>query len=387
MLVDGGYVVTNAHVVWPFEQVRVVFPDKSEYLDVPVANLDLLADLAVIGPLQTSIEPLELIDGENLVIGSDLFLIGYPGEVEQFPQPSITRGILSRTRQWESVELTYFQTDAAIAGGQSGGILVSTAGEVIGLSGFFFTEAGFGLASSAVDIMPRVQTLAEGGDPSGLGDRRIPLQGTQGGYEFTLNHIWDSGVYVINEPVGTLVDIQTESANDVTFSVTDVLGEILVEVDFGATGIESGSLTIGFDEPVFLTVRQLNEESAQVQLTSNVMLATYTDVDDGKVVTRGETIVASIDYPLDLDYFVIDLVEGGTMDILVDSILVDTFVTVDFPGATELDLVSDDDSGGGLFGLNASLSYVAPHNGTYFIVVESAVVSEFGGYILTVTVD
>lgn len=39
--------VTNAHVVWPFETVRVTFPDGSEHLDVPVIGWDLMADLAI----------------------------------------------------------------------------------------------------------------------------------------------------------------------------------------------------------------------------------------------------------------------------------------------------------------------------------------------------
>ena len=38
VLIEGGYVITNAHVVWPFEEVRVVFPDGSEHLNVPLLN-------------------------------------------------------------------------------------------------------------------------------------------------------------------------------------------------------------------------------------------------------------------------------------------------------------------------------------------------------------
>lgn len=55
VLIEDGYVVTNAHVVWPFQTVRVVFPDGSEFLDAPVLNWDLMADLAIIGPLQTAL--------------------------------------------------------------------------------------------------------------------------------------------------------------------------------------------------------------------------------------------------------------------------------------------------------------------------------------------
>ena len=49
VLIQDGYVVTNAHVVWPFQEVRIVFSDGTEYLDTPVANWDLMGDLAVVG--------------------------------------------------------------------------------------------------------------------------------------------------------------------------------------------------------------------------------------------------------------------------------------------------------------------------------------------------
>ena len=133
ILIEGNYVLTNAHVVWPFEQVRVTFPDGSEFLEAPVMNTDPLGDLAIVGPLDTSISPLDLTDGEDSVIGSELFLIGYPAEEEEFPQPTITRGILSRLREWEGLGMTYFQTDASVAGSQSGGALVSEFGDVMRL--------------------------------------------------------------------------------------------------------------------------------------------------------------------------------------------------------------------------------------------------------------
>ena len=71
-----------------------------------------------------------------------MLLIGYPAEFGEFPQPTITWGILSRYREWEQIGITYFQTDAAIAGGQSGGVLLSESGEVIGISGLRFSESG-----------------------------------------------------------------------------------------------------------------------------------------------------------------------------------------------------------------------------------------------------
>jgi S1-C subfamily serine protease len=227
VLIPGGYVVTNAHVVWPFNEVRVVFPDGSEYLEAPVMNPDQMADLAVIGPLKTSGDPLPLADGEDLLIGSELFLIGYPAEQAQFPQLAITRGILSRLREWEPIEMTYLQTDATIAGGQSGGILVSEDGDVVGISGLSFGEAAFGLVASAADVKPRVEGLILGQDVAGLGDRRVPVGGGQTEHDFYLLSAWDVSTYVIHEPAGTAVDIELESDADAVFTLVDMTGNVL----------------------------------------------------------------------------------------------------------------------------------------------------------------
>ena len=120
-LIEGNYVATNAHVVWPYEEVSIVFPNGSTHPNTPVRDWDLMSDLAVLGPIETDIEPLDPVDGDGLPVGSQVYLIGYPAEVEAMPQPTITSGILSRLRHWEPAGITYFQTDAATTSGQSGG--------------------------------------------------------------------------------------------------------------------------------------------------------------------------------------------------------------------------------------------------------------------------
>lgn len=109
ILIEGGYVVTNAHVVWPYEAARVVFPDGSEFTAVPLRGWDLLADIAVLGPVDAPADAVALVDGEDLPIGSEVFLLGYPGEVEAFPKPTLSRGLLSRYREWEVIGITYLQ--------------------------------------------------------------------------------------------------------------------------------------------------------------------------------------------------------------------------------------------------------------------------------------
>ena len=69
-----------------------------------------------------------------------MYLIAIRAGTRVEPQPAITRGILSEPAGVGYAGVTYFQTDAIAVGGQSGGALVSETGDVIGISGFKFTE-------------------------------------------------------------------------------------------------------------------------------------------------------------------------------------------------------------------------------------------------------
>jgi S1-C subfamily serine protease len=298
VLIADGYVVTCAHVVWPSRNVRVVLPDGSEHTDVPVQNWDLMVDVAVVGPLDTGAAPARLVDGEHLAIGSDVFLIGYPGETGRFPQPTITSGLFSRLREWEPAGISYLQTDATIAGGQSGGVLVSEDGEVIGISGVIFAGE-FALVASAADVSSRVERLIAGEDVSGLGERRLPEGGGQFEHSMVLESLWHETAYVLNEPGGTNVDVTIESDSDVYFHVRPAVGEELLAVDDDVGDRESGSVKTELDIPHLVIVGQWTEDTADVKLTSNQGLTPYDDVDDGVVIGVDETLLAAIDYPGD----------------------------------------------------------------------------------------
>ena len=375
--------VTNYHVVWPYEAVWVVFPDGTELENVPVVGWDPMADLAALGPVDVSVQPLKLQDAEDTALGSELLLVGYPAEVELFPQPSITRGILSRFREWERLGMTYFQTDAAIAGGQSGGALVNSKGEVIGISGLTFSEAGFGLAASSADIAPIVEKLISGDFTSGLGDRRIPAG--RGSFEFDidLENYWDSRTFVLDAAAGTILEVAIEGPGDGWFHVSDPLG-LLLEVDDGYTGIEYGEVEVLLDGVHFLQVEMATGDASAFNLASNVRLKPLNDPDDGRTVAVGVTVTGNLDYFSDWDWYSIQLQEGETVSISTDSLNVDTVIYVDFPNSRDNQVVSDDDSGGGLFGTDSELVYRAPKTGEYFIAVTEAAGDDRGGYYLSV---
>ncbi len=386
VLIEGNYVVTNAHVVWPFETVRVVFPDGSEFDEAPVLNWDLMGDLAVIGPIDTDIQPLLLVDGEDQVIGSDVYLIGYPGEVEEFPQPAISRGLISRIRQWEPIQMSYFQTDATIAGGQSGGVLVSERAEVIGISGFTFANSEFGLVASAADILPRVERLIQGEDVDELENRQPIQTNAATSHIVTLDNAWDTAVFIIDEPINTTVNLTLDGSTDYAFWVTDVYGNNVLHADDVNQGKEVGEFTTEIAAPYFITVYQNETFSTFANLESNVNLMPYRDRDGVQKLTIGQQIKGNIDYPGDDDTFRISLNKGDVINIKMESVMLDSILSVDIEGMhyNYDDLIIDDDSGGGVFGLDAELSYEAPQDGTYFLNVRSSYAPFFGGYVLTV---
>ena len=384
VLLEDGHVVTNAHVVWPFDSARVVFPDGSEFHEVPVRGWDLLADLAVLGPINRPTDGLALSDGEGLPIGANLFLIGYPAETEKFPQPTIVRGLLSRVREWESIGITYLQVDATIIGGQNGGALVSEAGHVIGISGLRFTEANFAMVASASDFIPRAKELIDGRNPSELGDRGALLQGGELRHGITLENYWSQRAYLINEPPGALIDFELTGDNDGGFTIYDPYGFELLSADNGSTGAEDGAYTIERDEPHFLVAWQWPETIGDFTLKSSHRLTQIHDPDDGRQLQVSQPARGNIDFPTDLDYFLVDLTEGEVIEVIAESSVADTFLTIDYVGALDTQIIVDDDSGAGLLGLDSAIIYRAPHTGRYFVVVSDANYSAPGGYVITV---
>ena len=379
VLVEGGYLVTNAHVVWPYSEARIVFSDGSEFENVPMIGWDLLNDLAVLGPIETDLPVLALDDGEALPVGSDVYLIGFPGEVDQFPQASITRGLISRYREWELEGVTYFQTDAEIAGGQSGGVLVSQLGKVIGISGFSFTETDFGVVASTTDVAAKIEALIDG-DDAAVGVRLFPTDGGMDEVRVTLLNDWDSANFIVFGEVDEDWEVTLDGRADGAIAAYDVDGVEVLFADEEVEGVESAETTLESDAPHFLQIYTFDSGRSVFNIESNIDLIPLDDPDDLTPITIGSTYRGNLDYPGDFDTLVIDLEDGQEINILVDSVLVDPFISVRAVDGSD-ESVTDDDAGGGLFGVSAELTYQATQDGKHFIIIESAFGDEYGGYI------
>ena len=384
ILIDELWLVSNAHVVWPFDEVRVVFGDGTEFVDARVHAWDLVADLAAIRlPAGHGIPAVEFADPNELPPGSELFLIGYPAENEEFPQPTISAGVLSRFRDWPAAELTYVQTDAAIAGGQSGGALVSDSGLVVGLSGFSFADV-FGLALTAPIVQQRTNALINGTDINSLSDRRLARQTSSAPIAFTLTNYYDTRAFIVREPRGATIEVGVNGINDAILDVYDIYGGFLSSTDETGSGRESVTFEVDQEGPFVVIASQLNVGLGDFEVTASPGVALQHDPDDGRLLTRGRTYVGNMDFPADVDVFELRLVAGETVTVRVESVNFDPDMLIDSPDNTLEPLAYDDDSGAGMFGENAELTFTAPSTGSYLVSVADVNLADVGGYYLLI---
>lgn len=378
VLVREGYLLTNAHVVWPYRTARVVFSDGTAYPETPVRAYDLIADLAVVGPLDAPQAPVALADGEALPIGSRVFTIGYPGESEEAPQPTLAQGILSRMREWEATGLTYLQCDAAAIGGQSGGVLLSETGEVIGITGLRF-RGEFTLALSASDIGPRVEALLAGHSPE-VGLRPLPTGEGSHQHQLTLDAMGAGQAYCLRAQPDKEVEIRVEGAGDAYFVVVQQDGLPVLMEDKTFDGAEAGRIQVVDEAPLVVLVGHESSGLQTYAVTCSHPLIPIDDPDDRATLWLNAPYWGAIDHPYDMDVLRMPVLQGQRIAIHVTSVLIDPEIQVVLDGTIEPLFEIDDDSGGGVFGTDARLVYAPPADGTLLIGISDATLQGAGGY-------
>ena len=136
-----GYILTNHHVVDGAEQIKVDLND-NRTLDAKVVGLDAPSDLAVLKIDATSLPVLSLGDSDRVRVGDVVLAIGNPLGIGQ----TVTMGIISAKGRQTGLSSGSFedflQTDAPINQGNSGGALVSTNSELIGINSQILSPSG-----------------------------------------------------------------------------------------------------------------------------------------------------------------------------------------------------------------------------------------------------
>ena len=176
ILSEDGYILTNNHVISSadsssFYQVSdaksikvKIYGDDTEY-SAEIIGTDSQTDLAVLKIDKTGLTPAELGDSSSVQIGEFVLAIGNPYELDY----SVTAGIISALNREMTVENTTYnviQADCAINSGNSGGALVNSKGEVIGITTLKLAGDGIEGVSFAIpvnDTVPIYKELIEKG--------------------------------------------------------------------------------------------------------------------------------------------------------------------------------------------------------------------------------
>jgi serine protease DegQ len=140
---DGGYILTNHHVIENAEEIEVTLSDRRRF-DATLIGSDEGTDIALLQIEADGLTALEVGDAEALEVGDFVIAIGNPFGLGQ----TVTSGIVSAlSRTGLNIEgpegfEDFIQTDASINPGNSGGALIDLDGKLVGINTAIVSPAG-----------------------------------------------------------------------------------------------------------------------------------------------------------------------------------------------------------------------------------------------------
>ena len=136
-----GYIVTNNHVVDGADELTVTLYENSKEYSARVIGADKTTDLALIKIDEKNLPAIIIANADDVKVGEWVLAVGNPLGLNN----TVTAGIVSaKARNMENpgTVTSMIQTDAAINQGNSGGALVNTRGELIGINAMLYSQTG-----------------------------------------------------------------------------------------------------------------------------------------------------------------------------------------------------------------------------------------------------
>jgi serine protease Do len=147
---SDGYILTNDHVAGDGSEILITLPGGEQH-KAELVGTDHESDISLLKIDHINLPTIKMGNSNELIVGEWVIALGNPfGLFELSNQPTVTVGVISAiNRDWgrmpESgrVYMDMIQTDAAINHGNSGGPLVNSLGEVIGMNTFIYTGSQY----------------------------------------------------------------------------------------------------------------------------------------------------------------------------------------------------------------------------------------------------
>lgn len=246
-----GYIVTNNHVVDGADELTVTLDNNKEY-SARIVGADKSTDLALIKVDGKNLPAITIANSDDIKVGEWVLAIGNPLGLNN----TVTAGIVSakaRSLGGGGVE-SFIQTDAAINRGNSGGALVNTRGELIGINAALYSEtgsyAGYGFAIPTTIMNKVVEDLKQ------YGTVQRAMIGIQGG------------------DVKNFVDAEKEKGNEVDLGTMSGIYVAKVVEDGAAAdaGIAEGDVIVEVDGQKVTKMAELQEIIAKKRPGDKVAL-------------------------------------------------------------------------------------------------------------------
>jgi Do/DeqQ family serine protease len=166
-----GYIMTNNHVINGADQIEVTLNDGSRY-KAKIIGQDPVTDIALLKINAKNLPTIPFGDSDKLKVGEWVLAVGNPFNLTS----TVTAGIVSAKGRGSDIGMggsgdgsnvsnkiqSYIQTDAAVNPGNSGGALVNTKGELVGINTMIMSETGnYAGYSFAVPISIAAKVVAD----------------------------------------------------------------------------------------------------------------------------------------------------------------------------------------------------------------------------------
>lgn len=136
---SDGYIVTNNHVVDGADELTVTLNENSKEYSARIIGADATTDLALIKIDAKNLPAIVVANSDDVKVGEWVLAVGNPLGLNN----TVTAGIVSaKARSMGQGVSSMIQTDAAINQGNSGGALVNTRGELIGINAMIYSQTG-----------------------------------------------------------------------------------------------------------------------------------------------------------------------------------------------------------------------------------------------------
>ncbi len=171
---SDGYILTNDHVAGNASKIIVTLTNGVQY-DAELIGTDISSDISLLKINAENLPHIKFGNSDKILIGEWVIALGNPfGLFSINNQPTVTVGVVSSLGMNlgvidERYYLNMIQTDAAINGGNSGGPLVNSLGEMIGMNTLIYSgkgggSIGLGFAIPINTIKNIIEELKENGE-------------------------------------------------------------------------------------------------------------------------------------------------------------------------------------------------------------------------------